>query len=532
MMLVVASALLLVAALVLARFRGWESTAQRMESWDAPLRRYGPAIAAVVSVAVVWFTWDALVPIPKVHDENSYLLQADIFARGRWTVPSPPIAEFFEQPHVQVVPSVASKYPPGHALLLTLGAIVGFHALVPLALTGVTAALLFALTARLTNPWTASFAWLVWITAPIVLRFQPSYFSELTTSPLLLASWWLLLDWRESRRLRWLMCLALAIGWCAITRPLTALAFAVPIGVVVVRDALRLRLWRGLAMACALGIAVLAILPLWSAKTTGDWRLSPIELYRKDYLPFDKMGFTPDLSPPRRTVSPVLKTTYDYFLTPRKEQTLDALPRTMWDRGVQLTIALFEESRLPLLPLAVIGMLFASGPIRFGVASAGLALLAHLPYAHWAPWTVYYLETVPVFAAVTGIGLWKVARRVAATERRMRVSVALAFVVVAAFAVPTVQKWRMDHRTRSAFDRRFAQQISQLPSQPAIVFVQYTPRVAQHVSVVFTSANLGQAPVWVVHDLGSRNEKLRALAPDRASFDFDEDQLVRGLRRK
>ena len=34
-----------------------------------------------------------------------------------------------------------------------------------------------------------------------------------------------------------------------------------------------------------LGTMILGIIPLWSAETTGDWRLSPVVLYQRDYLP-------------------------------------------------------------------------------------------------------------------------------------------------------------------------------------------------------------------------------------------------------
>src|SRR5256885_10242895 len=44
------------------------------------LFRSGPLVIAIISIAVVWFTWDGITPVPKVHDENSYLLQSDIFA--------------------------------------------------------------------------------------------------------------------------------------------------------------------------------------------------------------------------------------------------------------------------------------------------------------------------------------------------------------------------------------------------------------------------------------------------------------------
>src|SRR6185295_4718434 len=71
-----------------------------------------PLGAAILTAVIVWWVWGETSPRPTVHDEASYVLQADIFARFRWTAPTPPIPEFFEQPHVLIVPAVASKYPP------------------------------------------------------------------------------------------------------------------------------------------------------------------------------------------------------------------------------------------------------------------------------------------------------------------------------------------------------------------------------------------------------------------------------------
>jgi hypothetical protein len=468
MILVVASFIAMAAALASSRLGAVSTLGARMVAWEAPLRRRGPLVVAIISIAVVWITWDGIVPVPKVHDENSYLLQADIFARFRWTVPSPPIPDFWEQPHVQIEPAVASKYPPGHALLLSLGSMVGFRALVPLLLAGLTAELVFLLATRLTDVWRGLLTWLAWLTAPIVLRFQPSYFSEVTTTPLVLMSWWLLLNWRDDHRLKWLLAMALAIGWGAITRPLTMLAFAIPIGVVVTMDTVRLKLWRDLSAAVAVGIAVLAILPLWSAKTTGDWRVSPITKYRLDYLPFDRMGFTPDTTLPRRKLTRALESTYNYFLTARKEQTLAAVPKTAWDRVLQLVIALFQQARLPLGVLALVGLFVCGGTIRFGVMSGAVLMLAHLPYAHWAPWTIYYMETAPVAAILVAVGAAFVARRYASDDTAARGTLATVTLVTAAFAGPIIWKWKVDHRVRSAFDERFAEQLKKLPVTPAI----------------------------------------------------------------
>ena len=500
----------------------------RFERW---LRTYGAAFAAIASAIVIWWVWGQARPIPVIHDEASYLLQADIFARGRWTVPAPPLPEFFEQPHVQVLPAVASKYPPGHALLLAPGALMGFPALVPLLLTGVTAALLFALVMRVSSPWVALVAWPTWLFAPVVLRFQPSYLSELTTTALLLGSWWALASWRETRKRGWLLALALCIGWGAITRPLTMLAFAIPIGLVVITDVVRGRHWRDFGLAVALGVAVLSILPLWSARTTGSWRVTPIAKYRLDYLPFDNMGFSADTTPPRRraAMSKVLDETYTYFFDVHRQQTLDALPRTTAQRVLALGSDIFAGARLPLLLLAIVGLFHMTAAMRFAAGSAVLLFVVHLPYAHWPPWTVYYLEAIPVAATLVGLGAWHLARRLG--EQRATaamVSAAALISIVGGFAATNARAQRL-----GSLVFRMQNQISsilpRLPS-PGILFVRYSPRLPMNPAIVRNSADLEADSIWIVHDLGPRNEALTRLAPQRATHSVDIDRMVRGRR--
>src|SRR5205814_8485688 len=93
---------------------------------------------------------------------------------------------------------------------LALGALLRFPPLIPLLITGATAALLMMVATRVTNPWTALLAWIVWLTTPLVLRFQPSFFSETTSTALVLAAWWCLLEWRETRKKSGVAAVALA----------------------------------------------------------------------------------------------------------------------------------------------------------------------------------------------------------------------------------------------------------------------------------------------------------------------------------
>src|ERR1051326_518635 len=60
-------------------------------------------------------------PVPRVHDEFSYILMSETFAQGRLANPSPTFAEFFDTFHVLIHPAYVSKYFPVQGLFLAIG---------------------------------------------------------------------------------------------------------------------------------------------------------------------------------------------------------------------------------------------------------------------------------------------------------------------------------------------------------------------------------------------------------------------------
>src|SRR5437762_5309839 len=66
------------------------------------------------------------------HDEFSYLLAGETFARGRLTNPAPPadVAPALETVHVIVRPTYMSKFPPGQGLALAAGIVIANRAII------------------------------------------------------------------------------------------------------------------------------------------------------------------------------------------------------------------------------------------------------------------------------------------------------------------------------------------------------------------------------------------------------------------
>jgi hypothetical protein len=436
-----------------------------------------------------------------------------------------------------VTPRLASKYPPGHSLLLVPGIWLGVPGLVPFLLNALSGALLFALARRLRDGATALVAWTVWITSAGALGWLATYYSETTTTALWLAGWWLLLRWREERRPGLFYALAALVAWGGITRPLTMLAFLAPVAVVILARTVREGRWRELALGAAVGLAVCAVIPLWSARTLGDWRTPPYREYSRVYFPFDRPGLGPDPTPPLRDLPPDMRAyraenhgyraahvgaTLPRAWTERVRHTLRGVFRSYWYAGR-------VDGRMLLAAAALVGVAAAPAPLWLALGTGVLLTFAYLGFYHKPQWSLYYVETLPALAVLAAVGVRALAgayaRRAAggpAAAAAPALLMTAAALAIAVDAAPDVRLVRRMHATRTAYQREFAAKLEGIPEPRATVFVRYAPDHVYHNSLINNAPDWRAARVWVARDRGPDNLRLLAVDPARAAYLYDE----------
>ncbi|MFL5562749.1 MAG: ArnT family glycosyltransferase [Gemmatimonadaceae bacterium] len=528
--------LALAAAFLLAwQLRFVQRAGVRVATWLES--RHAPLAIGVVTAIMLTLAWGSWTQIPVIHDEASYLFQAKLFASGHWTAPSPPAPEFFEQWHVFVVPHYASKYPPGHALLLVPGIWLGLPGMMPVIISAITAALVFSVARRLTNGVIAFWTWGWWITTSIVLWLLASYFSQPTSALCWMLGWYALLRWRDGGE-RWLYVVAASVGWLGLTRPLTALAYAIPVGVYVLWRVKQRRQWATLGGPMVLGLALLLVIPLWSWKTVDSATKTPYALYSEMYFPWDAPGFGLDSSPPKRALPPDMAIISKYGSEPHRYYVPSALPRVFAERAFYVAKDMWGPPRTILAVFAAIGLLAITAELAFGLASALVLLVAYLWFDHGAGWTVYYLEIQPVLAVFIALGFWRVMnlwpRDVAGSAARSPRTRAVApiaagmsmliMLFLADFAKVMVFSAHRNIVAVQRYQRTFLSAIARLPADKAIVFVRYGPDHNPHLSLLYNDPDLPAAKRWIVYDRGPDNVRLMQAAPERAAFLYDESR--------
>ena len=505
---------------------------------QALLSRWAPwVIAGLTGLLVAWLM-GGLNPEPWVYDEAAYLLQAKIFATGHWSAPGRPLPEFFEQLHVFVTPRLVPKYPPGHALLMVPGIWLGMAALIPLVATTATGGLIFRLARGLGGHWVGLLTWLVWITAPEELYLRPSYLSQTSTTLMWLGVWWSVERWRQGGG-RWLIVASLLVALAAITRPITAIALALPVAVVVLR-----RLWEERSFTPALAgliaaLPILALAPLWSFESTGRAFPTPYSEYSRVYVPWNMPGFSIDRSPPRRAEIPAITRFRTEWLPIHEGHTVARLPAIALARLKGIGTTFFGDGGFPdgavpwrwvLLGAALIGVVRPPRAMWPALAGAPILFLTMLWLASRPLWTVYYFEIFPVLAFVVALGVVRVAEgmsrmagaswRAGPTPRFVSGVILAGTLVAVPGTVERVVRAKQQQEDLRLVQTDLRRAVEQLPGR-AIVFIGTGTAHRPFESYVMNEPDLDRARVWLVNDRGEDNKRLLSFAKDRAGYFFN-----------
>ncbi|MBM4192921.1 MAG: hypothetical protein FJ202_00880 [Gemmatimonadetes bacterium] len=247
------------------------------------------AACGAVYVAIAWWVFGGR---PLLIDELVQVLQARVFAEGRFATPTDPNPEFFSVLHVvDIGPRTFAQFPPGWSAILAVGWWIGATWVIG-PLCGAVAVFAFARFVRLVRP---EFNSRVVVGSALVFGLGPfaafQFASHMSHGPVVAAITLamvasaraalaaqrvddgldLLAHGQPHRGLaRWMALAGIAFGVAFAIRPLDALGFAVPALMWLAWSCVRGGQWRAVLSAAA-GVAV-GVIPVmaFNAATTGS----------------------------------------------------------------------------------------------------------------------------------------------------------------------------------------------------------------------------------------------------------------------
>lgn len=236
--------------------------------------------------------------VPHIEDEFALLWQAEIMAEGDLYRPSPEHERSF------LIPFVVDhegrrfgKYPPGWPAALSLGARLGVEAWVNPVLAAAGLWFGYRMARKVLSPGLSLLAQFLLLSSPMFLMlsgtFMSHMYSLLLTLSFMLAWSDLFLETNNTAPVpSWLLAGVAggSVGLLFLTRPLTAVAVALPFVMHAVILSVRSAHARGALFAIGLiGVLIGVLLFVWHWALTGDALTNPYALWWE----YDRLGFGP-----------------------------------------------------------------------------------------------------------------------------------------------------------------------------------------------------------------------------------------------
>lgn len=472
-----------------------------------------------ILVALSWVR----VPVPRVHDEFSYLLAADTFVNGRLTNPTPKAWRHFETMHVLVAPTYASKYPPGQGLFLALGQWLTGRPIVGvwISTAAAAAACCWMLRQWLPPRWANLGSWLVLLHPTLLFLWSQGFMggSVATFGAALLLG-----AYGQARRnelsLGSAICAASGLIVLANSRPFEGLLISAPITFAFLVHSWRTGRWRSprtlrsAALATLLLIVAASSMLHYNQTITGKSTRLPYIEHAQRYLAAP-MFLWQELPANREYRNPQL----DRFHNEWEKGHFD-LQRS-WSGYVELKSGMLQLAlHFMTRPILLVFVLVAMGAAyrsfdHAAVAAAVLLMLAGLCTSVWL-YPQYLAPGLPamLLLALQGmrrVSLWRGPRGgfgSAAVRRLATAYFVLLLLPLASFLLFRDAGW---HRERE----RLIVELNSIPGDD-LVIVRYHPDHPPTDEWVYNGAELNAEPILWARDLGAdANQQLLEAYPGR-----------------
>lgn len=372
---------------------------RRVAGWLDALRQPSPRARAIVALLIVplaatllYFTatFQDRLRFPATHDERMYVLQARMLAEGRLWMRPHPAADSFETVYVIVRPVYAAMYFPGAAMAYAAGMLLHVPLIaIPLVIAGGVVAMTYRVIAELIDGVAGVLAAMMTVAVSSFRYVSTMFLSHgvmLLLGLALICAW---LRWRERPTLRRAAAMGVLAGWAAVTRPLDALCFAVPVAVAILID-LRPLAWRRrlatIAVLFAGAMPFLALQAIFNVGVTGRLLETPVSFYNRQDAPGVAYGFSPPPPGVRpRSSLPQKQALYDDMIVPAIELHSQ---QGLWE--------LWSTQRLPWM-------------VRHVMPSALMLLLAPVGLAGARPRHLVVIAVLPLFVLAYAAFPWLLA---------------------------------------------------------------------------------------------------------------------------
>jgi hypothetical protein len=509
--------------------RRMAATFERVRHPSRRTRAFVAVVIAIVASAYLVFTaWRQGRPFEmSYHDEFMYRLQTTLMAHGRLWMPAHPLADFFDTFYVFTQPVYGPQSFPGTALLFAPS--VWLHVpwwLFPVLAGGVIVGLVYWLTGELIDGLAGLIAALMTVS---VSEFRRVALMNLSQVPSLFIGLWTLfcfVQWRRRPSWIWTLLIGVTAGWHAITRPLDAVCFALPVGIAMLVE---MRRWPAKRIASCVALLAIGASPfvllqvVFNLGVTGHWWQTPLAYYDQREQPgvgYGFRAFDPNASPP----SPILqkKLLYEQWVRP-----------SLRDHTLTQTLRTWPSERIPAILLSILpaAMLLVAAPAALRSSALKRAwivvapLLALVLYAVHPVFGMHYMFIlIPAGAIVIILGIIAISY----VSRWLGHALLLTLAAIAIGSLPEFDRRINDQLLYRYYDlEQIEKNLRTLPDRPAIVLFRFHPENNPSEEPVYNAETCwpDDARVIRAHDLGQRNRLLfmyYAQQPtDRSVYRYD-----------